>query len=260
MSSSEEFVMLSLCSNEKGQTIQSLNFSVGSDKLKAQNVSQLQQVEFRKKLIENVESFRQEFLLNFALIYAMKPDPNFKLGDKLLFTATTFDDKTDTVGFNMIFRDSETWNYFHPSSKDDSKESNLSFGLLITNKSRGAFPFSSQVTLSDGKVVTVGERYMSAYTKALKDLNLTLTEEYKPDFIYDYATSSSHLKSDSNYTFFADDLNHHIWVRSFEKMEGEITLYLRDVNMALCYSLILFVCLTGLGIALFVIKKKEKKK
>ena len=252
--SSSEFIMLSLSNTAQGQTIQSLDFSVGSGKLKSNGASDLQVLTFRNKLISNVQKFREEFLLNFAIIYASKPDERFKIGDELIITSAVYREDTDSIGFNIIFNSQEGWQYYHPSQ--GSSEADFENGLIMKSSSTGVFPFSSTVKLSNSQTLTVGERYIGAYKNALEETGINII--YQPDLIYNYATASKKLKSDSDYAF-TDTLYHHVWIQRFGQDKQSITIYVRDLNYGYWYILILTLPLCALAITAIVLKVKHKK-
>lgn len=245
-----------------GQVVQSLDFSVGSKKLEEEGAPQLEIVNFRNEIIKEVQTFHDEFLLNFAIVYSTKPDPKFKIGSALLMSAVTYEEASDSVGFNMVFTSSAAWDYYHPSS-GESGGGEIENGFIMKSVSKGLFPFASEVKLAGGETVTVAERYMKAYTNALTSAGLgTAAEEYCPDLVYNYATPSSRLRSDSEYSYQDGGLKHHVWLRSSKeyKTKPEISLYVADLNMGYFYLLILIVPLVGLGISIIVIKWREKRK
>ncbi len=244
---SNEFILLSV---ESGQSItQSLFFSVGSSKLK--NSGHGDKIEdFKSQLTKNVQTFHDEFVISFLLAYNQNPKPEYAIGKGLIISKTGYHEKTDCVGFNIIYQTSEVWSYYHPSNEEEKDD--VHYGFMITSSSNGQFPFAA--TLSSGQ--KVGERYKAAYEDALKTCNIEM--EYAPDYVYDYATSSSYLKSDSEYKFQdANGLYHHTWMK--KNLEGQnISLYTSVANRGLWYLTFTLVCLAGLGAAILIINRKKK--
>lgn len=257
--SSNEFILLSLVTNNEGQVVQSLDFSVGSKKLEASGATALDIANFKKALLKNIKTFHNEFLLNFAIIYSSNPNPKFKIGSGVLLSSTTYNEQSDSIGFNIVFPTNETWNYYHPST-GEGNNSQIEGTFVLKNVNSGTFPFASQVSLASGEKTTVGERYTKAYTEALSEANINI--EYSPDFVYNYATTSPYLKSDSEYQYSDGELKHHVWLRNAReyKEEQNISLYVMDLNMGYFYLLILIVPLIGLGVSVILIKVIEKRK
>jgi len=104
--------------------------------------------------------------------------------------------------------------------------------------------------------LTVGERYIGAYKNALNESGINII--YQPDLIYNYATASKKLKSDSDYAF-TDTLYHHVWIQRFGQDKQSITIYVRDLNYGYWYILILTLPLCALAITAIVLKVKHKK-
>lgn len=253
MPKSNEFIMLSILNDTDGQIRQSFHFTLGSEKLRSNGMSNLEIENVKKELIKNVTLFRDEFYLSFIIAYNTNPNPNYKIGQELLISMPSYIEASDTIGFTLIFSSIETWNYYHPSTGDES--GNPEVGFMIKTSSEGAFPFAAKI----GEI-TVGERYKEAYTKAVE----TVTNkkiEYDPDFVYDYATPLSVIKSDSEYKI-NNNLHHHIWMRKLNeyKENDKITIYTLQANRGLWYITILFIVLAGLGLTLLIFKLQDRKR
>ncbi len=250
---SNEFIMLSISNETNGQVRQSLYFTLGSEKLKAAGLDALEIEGVKRELIKNVTRFRDEFYLSFIITYNSNPNPQQKIGEKLVVSQTAYNETSDTVGFSIVFSSMETWNYYHSSSGGGESESEI--GFMIKTSSTGTFPFAAKI--GD---ITIGERYESAYLNSLKSVT-NKNVEYDPDFVYDYATPSSVIKSDSEYKF-ESGLKHHLWLRKMEeyKQNDKINIYTLQPNRGLWYLTILAFTLLGLGIAIVIIKLKDKKR
>ncbi len=255
--SSNEFILLSVENKASGQIVQSLNFSLGSEKLKENGVKAEDVEKVKAKLTKNIETFHAEFYLNFALVYNENPKEEYQLGKGLIFTDVAYNKQADSIGFSMTFTSNEAWKYYHESN-GESSGNEFEYGFMITTTSTGEFPFSANIETSSGQI-TVGQRYMNAYLDALNFANVTL--KYTPDLVYDYATAESRIKSDSEYYFADGELYHHVWLRSSEtyKENNKITLRVVQANRGVWYVLILGVTLLGVGIAVTIIKLKDKK-
>lgn len=245
--------MLSLANSENGQITQSLYFTVGSDKLKNAGLSSKEIEDFKTRLTEQVTRFRDEFYLNFVLIYAQNPNPDYQIGKALVVTTPTYQALTDTIGFHMVFAGGGVWNYYHQSSGESTFPNKVQYGFMITTKQEGAFPFAARVT-QDGQNITVGERYINGYKNALAEIEI----DYDPDLVYDYATSSKYLKSDATFCF-QSGLHHHVWMKKTGQLESsKIVLYTSIPNAPVWYVTLLGVTLIGLAVAIVIIKIKGK--
>ncbi len=250
---SNEFIMLSISNDKSGQISQSLYFTLGSEKLKKNGFGNLEVENVKKELVKNITRFRDEFYLSFIITYNSKPDPNYKIGEKLLISSPSYNKESDTIGFSMIFKDMNTWNYYHPSSGGENDNTHI--GFMIKTSSEGVFPFAAK--FGEG---TVGERYMEAYTSALQTAT-NKSIDYSPDFVYDYASPLNAIKSDSEYKL-ESELKHHIWLRKLSeyKENSKINIYTLQANRGLWYLTLLGVVILGLGVTLIIFKLQSKKR
>ena len=249
---SNEFILLSLAISEDGIINQSLQFSVGSKKLESAGADKTEIEEFKLRLVKEIKTFRDEFYLSFLLQYASNPQPEFQIGKALVVTEPTYTTKTDTIGFNLLFSSLEAWNFFHKTSGDGATNSEqTNYGFMITSGQSSLFPFSA---LQND--LMVGQRYAGAYKNALGNIKL----DYNPDLVYDYATFSRSIKSDSNYAV-DSELYHHIWIKKIDELENaKIKLYLSVPNAPLWYLALLGTVAAGMAIALIAIKSRQKSK
>lgn len=245
---SNEFILLSI-SDSGTYVSQALYFSVGTNKLKNQGLSEEQIAAFKNKLIKNVNMFHDEFYISLILAYNSNPNPLYQIGKAVVVTQTAYNEENDCVGFTILFKDKATWSFYHPTSNEEV-EPNL--GFMITASSTGNFPFAENISSLNK---TVGQRYMDAYTNALEGLEIV----YSPDFIYDYATSNRALKSDSNY-YLEDQLYHHIWLKNQnEYKDSTITLYISQPNRGLWMLTFVLATFAAFGLYYLVIQIKKRK-
>ena len=245
---SSEYILLSVATTNEGAIGQSLQFSVGTQKLKNQGLTEEQVQAFIGKLKQNVQTFRDEYLLNFMLIYNSKPDPKFKIGSAVVVTKVDYLKESDTVGFDIVFTSQEGWQFYHTGQGVGG----VSHDYVIAHQtsSTGEYPFSSMVGQQ-----TVAERYVEAYKSAI-DIEM----EYSPDLIYDYALPTGYIKSDCDYRIVQDGFYHNVWLRNLQNYkDATITLYNVTLNNALIIILLLISVLLGVGVTLLIIKIKKRR-
>lgn len=251
---SNEFILLSLSMNESGMINQGLHFSVGSEKLKTVGLKESEIHEFKSRLAEKIKVFHDQFYLSFLFIYANDPNPDYRIGKAVILTEPTYSTETDTIGFNMLFTSRDAWDYYHQQEAGEdshSKPSNTSYGFMITTRQSGSLPFSAKTDES-----CFGQKLYEAYTTSLAGEKI----DYNPDFVYDYATASPYIKSDSDY-FFESGLYHHVWTRKLSQLSNDkIVLYTSFPNAPVWYLTLLGVTFVGIGLATLIIKLKNKKK
>lgn len=266
----EEYIMVSLGRFSSGQTIQKFDFSFGSDKLSDIGLSDEEKESAKANLITNINSFRLEFILSFELTYqnAEQKDETLKVGgERLQVSAVEYSEVNDSVGFSIVFADQGVWDFYHPSTQEPS-EDDKNEGIVFVEKtsSTGTFPFASEVTLGGGEKISVGERYKNAYLQSFSQSQYyeEIANSYNPDFVYNYASPYSNLRSDAEGAFQdIDGLYHHVWVRNSENYlsDSEINLYVYSPNRGWWYLfyLILVLVAGGSAIAITLIVKKKKK-
>ena len=267
----EQYIMVSLGRFSSGQTIQKFDFSFGTDKLSEIGLTEEEIEKAKANLITNINNFRCEFILSFQLTYqnAEQKDQTLIVNDKssrLQVSNVEYSQTSDSVGFNIIFADQEVWNFYHPSTQEPS-EDDKSEGIVFVEKvsSKGTFPFASEVTLSGEEKTNVGERYKNAYLQSFDEFEKyqEIKNSYNPDFVYNYATPYSNLRSDGDGVFQdIDGLYHHVWVRNSQNYlsDSEINLYVYSPNRGWWYLFYLLLVLVagGLLVAITLIVKKKK--
>ena len=266
----EEYIMVSLGRFSSGQTIQKFDFSFGSDKLSDIGLSDEEKESAKANLITNINSFRLEFILSFELTYqnAEQKDETLKVGGERLQVSTVeYSEVNDSVGFSIVFADQGVWDFYHPSTQEPSEE-DKNEGIVFVEKtsSIGTFPFASE---SD----SCWRRKDKRWRKIQKCLSSKFSQSqyyeeiansYNPDFVYNYASPYSNLRSDAEGAFQdIDGLYHHVWVRNSENYlsDSEINLYVYSPNRGWWYLfyLILVLVAGGSAIAITLIVKKKKK-
>ena len=251
----DDYIMLSLDLSSNGQVVQSIYFSVGSENLRNNEVEETDINQFIINLQDKVSEIRNEFLINFALIYYLSPNEEFAINKGLLFTNVSYNEQEDNVGFDMIFTSLGAWNYYHNLTSSSNSGNEGGF-LYQRNLSKGTFPFSASINLGDGEVVYVGERYRQRYIEATKGLNLgNIEEEYNPMLIYNYSTFYSRLHSDSDFKY--DDTRghtHHVWMVEANALTSDNTITIISYRLKTGTLYILALVFTIiLGVVLYII-------
>jgi len=261
----EDYIMLSISQNIDGSATQSIVFSVNSDFVRDNSKSIQEELKFKQNLIKNVEGIRNEFLLSFAVIYMQNPIEEYKINRGVLLSQVGYNADGDYVGFELTFTSLGAWQYYHSSNNSLENQEKTSKNHKISNiffqkqESKGEFPFCS--VLSDRN--KIGDKYKDCYLKSSQGLSFEniITQNYKPDFVYDYSTYYSKFHSNAHSQFKGNDNKyHHVWVE--DDLENckliELTIYSFSKGWWIFFALL--ICLTSMFIAIILLKFKEKKK
>ena len=268
------FIMVSLGKFASGKTIQKFDFSLDSNFLKENGMSENDLEQAKQNLVNNVDVFRKEFVISFELIYQKAENKNLDYlvnGKYLTITQTAYNQNADTVSFSIIFENQELWEFYHTSTKqqpevDGENESGISF--VEKQSSTGKFPFASEVEIGDGQKITVAERYRQAYLDSISFIENfdEISNKYLPDLVYNYGTQYGNIKSDAQTIFQdTDGLYHHVWVENFSNLSTDdtITLYVNSANQGwwyLFYLVLILTLMSGAIITVKLIKNKKNKK
>ena len=279
--SDKDFIMLSLDLSSNGRIVQSLDFSVNSKRLNSFE-SENEEVIFLSNLSQNISELRAEFLLTYTVKYIQNPVEEYKLNQGLIITNVSYNETTDTIGFNLIYTSVGAWNYYHNTVSSDSNNESANNGnslgysniFLTKNQSQGTFPFSSKVKISEQESIYVGDRYIQKYLQASEGLSFEnqLTEDYSPLLIYNYSTYYARLHTDADYKFSdSNGHNHHLWTIECDKLSAENKIsissytvhtgywYLFAIIFALIFAVIIYVSIEHKKIFKNLKKKPSKK-
>lgn len=218
---------------------------------------------FKNRLKENVEKIRSEFLISLAIKYTQNPVQEYAINRGVLLSQVAL--KEGNIGFQITYNSLSAWKYYNSSSnsgqsEDSPKQDDKKLFLIKKEIRTMAFVFGEK--LSTGK--NVGLKYKDAYLSALNNLSFENIEKtaYKPCYVYDYATSYYHLKSDSSKQVVSNGLNHHIWIKEESLLDGAtIKLWQYEVNYGLWQLLaILFTTIPCAGIVFHQLRKEKRLK
>ena len=252
---SREYILLAV-SNNGGSICQSLRYGVDKDKMSKISSSLKEELDFRKSLLSQIETLRNEMLMSFAISYLQNPIKEFRINSGVILTNVAFDDKNSCAGFDIIFTSNEAWKYYHNIEEKTSEKK----GFFIDRQvSRGIYPFSVKMK-EDGKLL--GERYKEIFFNAISGYSFEdkLKKEYSPQFIYLYSTPYQKINSDATFSYRSDKLYHHLWVKEKLSENDEITLSVNTIYYGWWILLVLVISLTGMAGGIIIVKICEKKK
>lgn len=259
----DDYIMLSLDFSFNGQIVQSIDFSVNSKRVREQSNSIKEELDFKNQLIKQIEGLRNEFLFSFALTYISQPNEEFKINKGVLLTPVAFNQKNDSIGFNISFASVSAWNYYHKIEKGESKDKNRN---IFLNKigSEGVFPFSSKVAIEGGRQILVGERYKEKYLDSAKSASFykNLIRQYNPVYIYNYSSFNNKLRSDSDFKIIDEgNKTHHVWCISNQELKENnmISLYYYSIQKGAWVLFATIGPLLVMGVAIMFVKIKERK-
>lgn len=247
----DDYIAISCLSIDDGVTM-GVEFGFCGERLK--NYSKSDVVMFKEKLKTNVENLRNEFLITLALKYTQNPIKEFAINRGVVLSQVKIED--NSARFSIRYTSVSSWNYYNSQGAKEAVQDE-EFYLIKKVKSEGEFPFSA--TLSNG--TTMATKYKNIYLSALEGLSIEESEEksYCPQFIYDYTTTASRLKSNADIVT-SGSVNRHIWVKEESELEDrEILIWQYQVNYPFWY--LFAILLTIIPCAVYVVFQliKEKK-
>lgn len=260
----DDYIMMSLDISSNGQIVQSIDFSLNSERLSKHSKSVKEELDFKNSLVKQIETIRNEFLFGFALTYLASPNEEYKINKGVVLTTVALDQENDSVGFKMGFSSLNAWNYYH-SSKEGEKEDKKQNIFLNKVESKGVFPFSAQMKISETQSISVGNRYKNLYLSAGQNLSFSevLNVEYNPIFIYNYSSFNRKLHADSDYSF-TDNAGHlhHLWLVDGQSLNenNSINIYYYIINKGVWLIFAITIPLLIMTTAIIIIKLKEKRK
>lgn len=258
----DDFVVLGLENFSNGRMVQSLRFSCNGKRFDEKNAPLKEKLEFRQNLVDMISEIRNQFLFSFALTYVQNPNDEYKINSGVILSPATYDEKNDSVGFNIIFTSLGAWNYYHKSGEEQEVKAENTCGNIFYRKvvSNGENPYLSVNSSGDSAM----EIYKAKYLSALKGLSIEeeVKSEYAPQFIYNYATPQQAVKSNSDLMYRGrEGLYHHVWiVEEGDKAEdNKITLSITYVFKAWWIFFALLIILSVCLISIIIVKIKDTK-
>ncbi len=260
---SDDYIMISQGVYGDGKVVQEFHFSLNTQNLKKLGLQTDEIENGKKQLLSNIEIFREEFVMNFALLYqqAEEKKPQFALGNDLQISKTEYNSDLDNIGFSIVYENQEVWKFYNQKQNEETDETQDEQGIkfIIKETFSSTFPFAQEVQTSQGKL-TVAQRYKEAYLKAFE--NAKVKVNYQPEYVYNYATSYNKIKSNSDMKFVdSQGLYHHVWTRSEGDLaKAEIQLSISTPQREWWYLTVLAVVVLGTGVSIlvaFLIKKKK---
>lgn len=262
----DNFIMLSLDFSLNGEIKQSIDFSVNSEMLTNESLSVKELLDFRKALIKEVETIRNEFLFSFALVYMKNPVEDYKINKGVLFSPVVYQEENDTIGFQMSFSSVKAWNYYHSSLNEETNKVKPNKNIFLNKiESESLFPFSAEIETKDNEKIIVGQRYKQIYIESAKSLSFydKIKKMYKPVFIYNYSSYNRKLHSDSSFTYIDNNRHfHHVWMEKEETLTSGKTIKLAyySIEKGIWLIFAITIPLVVMIISIIIIKIKDKKK
>ena len=248
------FIMLSISPSKNGEIVQTLAFGVDDKLIKTD-----ERASFIACAIENTQALRNEFLFSLASKYIQNKNEEYKIGSGVVLSNAVYDEKLKCVLFSIIFKNSDSWQYYH-SSGQTQKSGSEKFYFAKKVTLPGVFPFSEEITLGNQNL-TIGERYKNVFTSSAKDLTSFsyFQNNYNPSFVYMYGTNLRQLKSDANKIKVVNGVSYHFWIKG-EAVKGQtIKFYYYKINYAYIYLILISSVLIVVCVSIPLILHFEKK-
>ena len=258
-------IALSMSLNLDGSISQTMEFSMQTELMEKLAINESLIKEVQNNMIASVRTLRNEFYLAFLVKYSTSPDSRFKIGEAVKVSDVEFDESFDVVFFSILFKDSQTWQYYHGDNSSDNTDpvNKSTIKFFTKTSSEGNNPFSAEFTQANGKVITIGQRYMNIYKAAY---NLTLPNEVcakldTPSFVYDYATPFSSLRSNAELTLQSNGLYHNLWIKNLDQLQdAKILLTYTTIYAGWWYLSLMLTIIFALLVCLIVYKIKYRRK
>lgn len=218
---------------------------------------------YHTKIREMVQEIFNEKKEELRATYLANPDEKYNPSECITHSiGAVLDVEADNVSFMFQFKDVETYNFYNKKYIGENREENNIFFKKQINES--IFPFAEIVT--DGlNETTLARYYKNKFISACQGLTIenSIKLLYEPQFIYDFTTLSSRLKTnaDLNYTD-ASGKYHHAWGDNANNINSSfvMTKTFVKVNTGWWYLLAITIPLLCMTIAIVVIVIKEKRK
>lgn len=260
---SDSYIKVQTIVGQNGAVLQGFYFTTNQQTLLEQGASTQTIQSFKNALLSQINHLRNLMIASFTNIYLQNPQTEFVIGEGGgLEVALVSDSNEDVLGFQLLFTSQEAWSFYHPQTDTELPSQQGKPEFIITHISQGQIIFAQ--TLSNLNI-TVGQYLKNIYLSAGQTVGLEVEEIYNPQFVYEYALSSSKVHSNADEVVLSSDgLYHHIWQMSEEELEsdGEIKLYFYQANKEWWYLTIICV---GIAIVLlgatisFILKKRKIK-
>lgn len=258
------YIQVQTVSYSNGAVMQGFYFSVNENFLVESGATETDVQGFRITLKSKINSLKNLMIANFTLIYLENPKAEFSIGEGGgLEILSIYDKAEDVYGFQLKFNSKEAWDFYHPKTDNEQGDENPTEqeSFIITIRSQGQNIFAQEIAGFEG---TVGEYFQQIYLSAVQGIDVSQT--YNPLLVYDYAISSSKVRSNADSTYIdANGLYHHIWQRTIQSSveNDQIVLYYYQVQTQWWYLAIIGAAITfvlvGCGTLLIYNRYKNKK-
>lgn len=255
-------ISLSMMTNSDGTIIQEIDFSLQTQRLKDLQVNERMIREIKSNFLSSLNMLKNEFLINFLLIYSSNPSEEYKIGENLLISEPYLDEDADVAGFKIVYKSIAVLQYFQTGKAQDDQllGKTIPVKFYSHTESQGKFPFAGEYVNRMGENLTVGERYLGIYNNCF---NKTISNDLcaqlgVPSFVYDYAAPFSNLRTNADIEVQNGQMFHHIWVRDAQNFkDGVIELSTTVVYSGWWYLTLLVAAIVIFALGLVIIKLKK---
>ena len=238
------------------EIVQTISFSVNSQKIRTEAKNEGEYQKFLKALIKSVDELRMQILFGVAMKYIQYPNEQYKINNGVLFSQTIYDSENDTVGFSVRFASLDVWSFYHQQNKGEQRVGNEKlFVDKIENNS--LFPFCEK----DLNGTTVGESFLNRYTSAGSGLSFEENKKknYSPRFVYSYIVPNLRIKSNADYKACFGEKACHVWVIENTEKETEkmVSIWCYEVYTAHWLIALFIAVIFIVFISLIILKFKK---
>ncbi len=192
-------------------------------------------------------------------INALAQQNRDKAGDGVQVSGCLYFTDVDALGFSITFDSIDAQKEFFDVSDEDSSDSDTSISGFFVKKMEMTISFPISTTAAENLKLICSMAIQAWCANAERESEEFLEILESSNFIYDYASTSSSLKSEVMYD--DDDFHHNVFIKSLAEIEenSTITFYVSYINTPIWYLSALVVVIAGMLIAYFVMKNRKQK-
>ncbi len=251
-----DYICLSCENYSDGKVVWGIEFGLNTEKRGLADDDE--KGTYRVKIQTMLQEIFLEKRAEIEGIYAQNPVEGLSPVECITYTNPLYDQQADCVGFKFFFKNAEAYNFYNAKENDESK---IIDNIFINKQiKRTVFPFAQ---MTEGEI-TVARHYLDMFIEACEGLSIENSiKTYDPEFIFDYSSYSSKIKSNADLTY-TDSAGkyHHAWGERVANINSTIitSRSLTQPKRGTWYAFGVAIPLAGMGIAIAVIKIREKIK
>lgn len=252
-----DYVCISTKQNSDNNLVWSLDFGLNTT---ARNLEENEEATYRINLQIMVREILEEYKTMISTIDSQNPQEALKNEGKVEYSVPIYDQQKDKVGFKIIFESTQVYNFYMANDSDRLKNENYLF--VINQEKSMLFPFA-KIRNSAGGQKTLARYFKEKFISACSGLSIEqVIKSYDPEFIYDYGTTSSRIKSDGEIQYQENGIYHHVWYSKESKISESdmIKLQLVTPNKGWWYVFGTGLPLVAMGVAILIVKLKDRNK